>query len=450
VVNIALPDIQRSLHFSATGLSWVLSAYSLTFGGLLLLGGRAGDILGRRRVFMAGIALFTAASLLGGFAPSAAWLLIARAVQGIGGAIASPTALALITSTFAEGRERARAFGVYAGVSAGGSSLGLVLGGMLTDWASWRWVLFINVPIGIALIAAAPRILSESEPRPGHFDVTGALTSTAGMAGLVYGFIRASSNGWSDPITVGAFIGAVVLLGLFFLVETRAKQPIVPLRLFRDRNRASSYAARLFLVAGMFGMFYFLTQFLQEVLNFSPIKAGLAFLPMTAAMFISSQITSRIMSLVSAKVLMVTGAVLTTVGMAWLSQISDGSSYGVGILGPMVLFGAGVGPLFVPLTLASLAGVAPADSGAASGLVNVMQQVGGALGLSVLVTVFGSSTRNAAKHPIHGSRVAQAHHIMASGVGTAFTVSAICMVCVLVLVALAVRTRPAAVTAAGH
>jgi predicted MFS family arabinose efflux permease len=297
---------------------------------------------------------------------------------------------------------------------------------------------------------AAPRILTESERRPGHFDVTGALTSTAGMAALVYGFIRASSNGWSDSLTVGAFIAAVVLLAAFFVVETRAKQAIVPLRLFADRNRASSYGARLFLVAGMFGMFYFLTQFLQEVLDFSPIRAGLAFLPMTAAMFASSQATSRLLSRVGAKPLMIVGAVFTVLGMGWLSQISAGTSYGAGILGPMVLFGIGVGPLFVPLTLASLSGVAPADSGAASGLVNVMQQVGGALGLSVLVTVFGTSSRNAAKHPVGATPVERAQHVMASGVGTAFTVSAICMVCVLALVVLAIQTKPVTAMAAGR
>jgi EmrB/QacA subfamily drug resistance transporter len=443
VVNIALPGIQHSLHFSATSLSWVVNAYALTFGGLMLLGGRAGDILGRRRVFMFGIGLFTAASLLGGFANSAAWLLTARAVQGVGGAIASPTALALITSNFAEGRERTRAMGVYAAVSAGGGSLGLVLGGMLTDWASWRWVLFINVPIGLVLIALTPRFLAETEKRPGHFDVTGAIASTAGIAAVVYGFIRAASDGWSDSLTIGAFIAGVVLLGGFFMIETRAAQPIVPLRLFADRNRATAYASRLFLVAGVFGMFFFLPQFLQDVLGFSPLKAGLALLPMTGALFVTAQVVARVLPRTGPKPLMVGGAALATGGLAWLSQISATSGYVDTILGPTILIAIGMAPLFVTLTLAALAGVAPKEAGAAAGMVNVMQQVGGALGLSVLVTVFGSASRHAAHNPVVGGAVAQAHHVMAAGVSSAFVVATISAAIVLVLVTVAIRSKPA-------
>src|SRR6266542_4815741 len=244
VVNIALPSIAHGLHFSAPSLSWVLIAYTLTFGGLLLLGSRSGDILDRRRVFMAGIALFTAASLAGGLANSAGWLLAARAVQGAGGAIASPAVLALITASFAEGRERTRALGLYTAVAMGGASLGLVLGGIITEWASWRWVLFVNVPIGAVVLLTAPRFLSESPRQPGHFDIAGALTSIAGMAALVYAFIRAASSGWRDPLTLSAFGAAAVLLGLFLLTETRARQPITPLRLFADRGRSGSYLAR--------------------------------------------------------------------------------------------------------------------------------------------------------------------------------------------------------------
>jgi EmrB/QacA subfamily drug resistance transporter len=442
VVNIALPGIQHSLHFSATSLSWVVNAYALTFGGLMLLGGRAGDILGRRRVFMFGIGLFTAASLLGGFATSAAWLLIARAIQGVGGAIASPTALALITSNFAEGRERTRAMGVYAAVSAGGGSLGLVLGGMLTDWASWRWVLFINVPIGLALIALTPRFLEETEKRPGRFDVSGALASTAGIAAIVYGFIRASEDGWSNPLTIGAFIAGLVVLGGFFTIETRATQPIVPLRLFADRNRATAYASRLFLVAGVFGMFFFLPQFLQEVLNFSPLTAGLALLPMTGVLFVAAQVVARVLPRTGPKPLMIGGALLGVGGLAWLSQISATSGYAGAILGPTILIAIGMAPLFVTLTLAALAGVAPKEAGAAAGMVNVMQQVGGALGLSVLVTVFGTYSRRAAHHPVAGGALAQAHHVMAAGVSSAFVAATISAAVVLVLVTFAIRSKP--------
>ena len=296
VVNIALPSIARGLHFSAPSLSWVLNAYTLTFGGLLLLGGRAGDILGRRRVFIAGIALFTAASLAGGLATSAAWLLAARAVQGVGGAIASPAVLALITASFAEGRERTRALGIYTAVAMGGGSLGLVLGGVITEWVSWRWVLFVNVPIGIAVALAAPLFLPESQRQPGRFDIAGALTSTAGMTALVYGFIRAASDGWANRVALGAFAAAVVLLGLFVVNESRARQPITPLRLFADRGRAGSYLARLLLVAGMFGMFFFLTQFVQDILGFSPLRAGISFLPMTAALFAVSRLSPRLLA----------------------------------------------------------------------------------------------------------------------------------------------------------
>src|SRR5919199_2299842 len=241
IVNIALPQMQQALHFSTTSLSWVLNAYTLTFGGLLLLGGRAGDILGRRRVFITGILLFSLASLLGGFATSSAWLLAARALQGVGGAIASPTALALITTNFAEGPERNRAFGVFAAVSGSGAAVGLLAGGMLTSWLSWRWVLFVNVPIGVLIALLAPLYINESERHPGRFDLAGAFTSTTGMLALVYGFIRAAQQGWSDNLTIGSFVAAVVLLAAFVAIERRTRQPITPLHMFTDRNRAGSY-----------------------------------------------------------------------------------------------------------------------------------------------------------------------------------------------------------------
>ena len=285
VVNIALPQIQHGLHFSATSLSWVMNGYTLTFGGLLLLGGRAGDILGRRRIFLIGVSLFTLASLAGGLATSAGLLLAARAAQGVGGALASPAVLALIVGSFSEGRERTRALAIYTGVITGGASLGLVLGGVITEWLSWRWVLFINVPIGLFALAAAPRFVAETPRQPGRFDVAGALTSTLGMASLVYAFIRAAASGWGDALAITSFAVAALLLAAFLLTESRARQPITPLRLFADLSRSGSYAARLLLVAGMFGMFFFLTQFLQDILGFSPLRAGIAFLPMTIMLF---------------------------------------------------------------------------------------------------------------------------------------------------------------------
>jgi len=454
VVNIALPSIASGLHLSAPSLSWVLNAYTLTFGGLLLLGGRAGDILGRRRVFIAGIVLFTVASLAGGLATSAAWLLAARAVQGAGGAIASPAVLALITASFSEGRERTRALGIYTAVAMGGGSLGLVLGGVITEWVSWRWVLFINVPIGIAVALAAPLFLTESRRQPGRFDLAGAVTSTAGMTALVYGFIRAASDGWRNGVALGAFAAAAILLGLFVVTESRARQPITPLRLFADRGRAGSYLARLLLVAGMFGMFFFLTQFVQEILGFSPLRAGFSFLPMTAALFAVSRLSPRLLARVRAKSLMLVGLLPVVAGMSWLSRISPGAGYLGGVLGPMLLIGAGMGLVFVPLTIASLAGVRPEDSGAASSMVNVTQQVGGSLGLAILVTAFSSASRNAARHQVtHLAPLVQAHQIVVHGMASAFTLAAIFDICALLVVLAIIRgraTRPAPAPAAAR
>ncbi len=445
VVNIALPHIATGLHFTSTNLSWVLNGYTLTFGGLLLLGGRAGDILGRRRVFLAGIGLFTLASLAGGLATSAPLLLAARAAQGVGGALASPAVLALIVSSFPEGRQRTRALAIYTGVVTAGGSLGLVLGGVITEWLSWRWVLFINVPIGIAVVTIGPLFVAETKRQPGHFDLTGAITSTAGMASLVYAFIRAASAGWSNRVTIGALLAAAALLGLFLVNETRARQPITPLRLFADTSRSGSFLARLLLVAGMFGMFFFLTQFVQEVLGFSPLRAGIAFLPMTILLFGVSRLAPRLLARFAPKPLMVAGLLPVIAGMAWLARVSPSTGYATGILGPMLLLGAGLGLAFVPLTTASLAGVPPQDSGAASSMVNVMQQLGGSLGLAALVTVFGTASRNAAAHPLAGAtRVAQAHHVLAHGMATSFAVAAIFDACALLVVLVAIRGRKAA------
>jgi EmrB/QacA subfamily drug resistance transporter len=442
VVNIALPHIMTSLHFTSTNLSWVMNAYTLTFGGLLLLGGRAGDILGRRRVFLAGIGLFTLASLVGGLSTSAGMLLAARAVQGAGGALAAPAVLALIVSGFPEGRERTRALGIYMGVITGGSSLGLVLGGVITEWLSWRWVLFINVPIGIAVLVIAPLFVVETPRQPGRFDLAGAVTSTAGVALLVYGFVRAAANGWGDHLVPAAFGGAVILLGAFLAVESRATQPITPLRLFGDVSRSSSFVARLLLIAGMFGVFFFLTQFLQRVMSFSPLRAGVAFLPMTAALFVMSRTAPRLMPRFGAKPLMIAGMLPAIASLAWLSRVSPATGYWSGVFGPMMLLGIGMGLVFVPLTTASLAGVAPADSGAASSMVNVMQQVGGSLGLAVLVAVFGTASRNAGHQPVPGlTAAAQAQHALAHGMAAAFGLAAILDAASLLVIVALIRTR---------
>jgi len=442
VVTIALPHIQTGLHFSSATLSWVQNGYTLTFGGLLLLGGRAGDILGRRRMFLAGIAIFTLASLAGGLAPSAGALLAARAVQGVGGALASPAVLALVVSGYPEGRERTRALAIYAGVVTGGGSLGLVLGGVITQWLDWRWVLFINVPIGIAVLVATPLFVAETLRLPGRFDLAGAITSTAGVAALCYAFIRAASSGWGDRAGLAAFAVAAVLLAAFAVTETRAQQPITPLRLFGDAGRSGSLAARLLLVGGMFGMFFFLTLFAQEVLGFGALRAGLAFLPATILLFTVSRFAPRLMPVVGHKPLMVGGMLPVIGGMAWLSQVSPATGYWTGVFGPMVLLGAGMGIVFVPLTTTSLAGVRPEDSGAASSMVNVMQQLGGSLGLAVLVAVYGTARRSALAHPVGGlTAAAFGRHVLAHGMASAFGVAAVFDAVALLLIAVLIRGR---------
>ncbi|MFC9593491.1 MFS transporter [Streptomyces sp. NPDC056944] len=459
IVNIALPHIQDALSFSTTDLSWVLSAYTLTFGGLLLLGGRAGDILGRRRVFMAGILLFTFASLLGGFAQEPWQLLAARALQGVGGAIASPTSLALITTTFPEGPERNRAFGVFAAVSAGGGAIGLLAGGALTEWLDWRWVFFVNVPIGLLIAFLTPRYIAESERHPGRFDIAGAATSTLGMAALVYGFIRASEKGWKDGLTIGSFVAAVVLLVAFAVVESRAKEPITPLRMFADRNRSGTYVIMLSLSAAMFGMFFFIVLWVQNVLGYSPVQAGLAFLPVTVAIGGGAGLAQRLLPVLGPKPFMVAGATLTGVGLFWLTFISSDSSYVGGVLGPMVVFGFGMGLNFVTLTLTAVSGVAQHEAGAASGLLNATQQVGGSLGLSILVTVFGTASREEGEKQLpdflaHSTPEQQAealktkelpapwgHEVLTSGISSAFTAAVGMVLIALVTAVLVIRVR---------
>jgi len=420
IVNVALPTIQTALKFSYTNLTWVLNAYTLTFGGLLLLGGRAGDILGRRRVFVFGIALFTFASFLGGLATTSWWLLAARSLQGVGGAIASPTALSLITTNFEEGAERNRAFGVFAAVSGSGAAIGLLAGGMLTSWLSWRWVLFVNVPIGIFIASIAREYINESEKHPGRFDLVGAITSTLGMTALVYAFIRASgSAGWGDSVTLVCFAAAAILLVSFVVNEMRSPQPITPLHMFKNRNRSGSYVVMLFLAGALFAMFFFLTVFVQRILHYSPLRTGFIFLPVSAAIIVSAQVCAKQLVKVGPKPFMVVGAVMCATGLWWLSLLNVHSSYVANLLGPLVIFGLGMGFLFVPLTMVAVAGVEPAESGSASGLLNVTQQVGGSLGLAILTTAFATAQRHAAAHGATGDAK------LAHGISTALQVSVV-------------------------
>ncbi|MEU6891063.1 MFS transporter [Streptomyces sp. NPDC046557] len=460
IVNIALPHIQTALGFSTESLSWVVNAYTLTFGGLLLLGGRTGDILGRKRVFIFGVLLFGLASLLGGLAQNEGQLMGARALQGMGGAIASPTALALITTTFREGPARNRAFGVFAAVSAGGGAIGLLAGGVLVEWLDWRWVFFVNVPIALAIAFTAARVIKESERHPGHFDFAGALLCTTGMVALVYGFIRASQEGWRDGLTLGSFGAAVVLLTLFTVNERRSPQPITPLHMFADRNRAGTYGIMLFLACAMFGMFFFLTLFVQNVLGFSPLSAGLAFLPVSVVIAMGAGLASRLLPKFGPKPFMVGGALCTAAGLAWLTQTDVHSTYLGSILGPMLIFGIGMGMQFVSLTLMALSNVPDRESGAASGLLNTTQQVGGSLGLSILVTVFGTASRNEAHTQVPAFlatadpgqramflRTGQlpdpwGDQVLASGVSTAFIVAAAFALTAAVIALVVIQVRP--------
>jgi EmrB/QacA subfamily drug resistance transporter len=410
IVNVALPHIQRSLGFSDSSLSWVLNAYVLTFGGLLLLGARSGDLLGRRRTFLAGIGLFTLSSLAGGLATSDWMLLAARALQGVGGALAAPAALALLTTAFPEGAARVRAIGLYTTVSAAGGATGLVAGGLLTQWASWRWVFFVNIPIGLAVIAAGRAVLAETPRRHGRFDLAGAFASTAGMSALVLGLVESGAAGWTAPITVVSLVAGVVLLAAFVRIEATAPEPILPLRVLANRTRASANVARGLGYAAMYGVIFFLTQFLQDIQRHSALVTGLGFLPIPTSVFLSSQLASRVLvRQLPTKALMMMGSGLSALGLLLLTQLHAGTPYPQ-VLVSLVLIGSGLGLSFVSLTTAGLSGVAPADAGAASGLINVMQQLGAALGLAVLVTVF-----DAVVHPGHLASGAQ------SGLGGGFS-----------------------------
>ncbi|MFK4225275.1 MFS transporter [Streptomyces sp. NPDC019890] len=395
VVNIALPDIGEELGFSSAGLSWVLNAYTLAFGGLLLIGGRIGDLIGRRRALVIGLLAFTAASLLGGLVDSAGWLLFARAVQGAAAALTAPSTLALVATTFGEGRERDRALSLFTGMAAAGSAIGMILGGILTEAGSWRWTLFINVPVGLAVAALIPLGIAETECHRARFDLVGALTGTAAVTALVYAFIRAADHGWGDGQVAWAFAAAAVLLPVFLLVERRVRQPVVPLELFAQRNRVIAYAGMLLVPAAMFGVFYFDTQYFQFVRDYSPLRAGVAFLPLAVGIFVASAFAGKLLARHGLKKVAGTGLALAVAGVLRQSTLSTGSGYWTTLFVPLAVNGFGVGLVFMPLSVLILSGIRPDQAGAASGLMQTMQQVGGALGLSALVTVYGSAVRGA-------------------------------------------------------
>ncbi|WP_158607679.1 MFS transporter [Flexivirga caeni] len=439
IVNIALPDIGTQLHMNSTSLSWVVNAYTLTFGGLLLLGARAGDLLGRRTTFLAGMAVFVAASMAGGLSQGEGLLLASRALQGAGAAFAAPSALAILMSLYKPGAEQTRAVGWYTVVSASGAATGLLAGGILTSVASWRWVFFVNVPIGLAVLVAGYRALSRDKGVHGSVDVAGALLVTVGMSSVVYGFIRAASDGWLESGTLAAFGVGLSLLVAFLVVELRATSPVMPLRLFADRDRATAYVARLLLVAGSLGSFFFMSQYMQIVLGWTPWQSGLAFLPFPVTIFISSQVVARVVSRhFSTRTIAVVGTGLSTVGMLLLTTLTAHTTY-LQILPAFLVFALGNGIAFVPLTTAGLARVDKADTSVASGLVNVTQQLGGALGLAVLVTVFAT----AGKHPAaaHGAG-AHSVDVFVTGADRGFQVGALLLLVAFAMVLLVMRRSP--------
>jgi EmrB/QacA subfamily drug resistance transporter len=459
IVNVALPHIQTALHFSGTNLEWVVNAYTLVFGGLLLLGGRSGDLLGRRRIFIAGLLVFALASLAGGFATDPTWLLAARALQGAGGAMAAPTALSLIAVTFPEGPPRNRALGVYAAVSVAGVAVGLIAGGLLVSYLSWRWVFFVNVPIGLVVAALATRVLPESQRSTGRFDLPGAITGTLGVAALVYGLSSAATttNGvshWGDTKVLAALAAAAVLLAAFAVIEVRSKYALLPIRVLRSRDRTGAYLISLCVGTALFGLFFFLTIFVQNVWGYSPLKTGIAFLPLVAVIMAASGIASQAVPRIGARPLLIAGSASMAGGMFWLSRISEHSSYAGGLLGPMLIIAAGLGLLFVPMSLVSLTKVRENDTGVASSLFNVGQQVGGSIGLAILGTVAWSAVATsvrshtasaavaakAAGHPLTATVQKQiTDHALATGFSKAFLVSAAIGLLALIITLAAIR-----------
>ena len=420
VVTIALPSAQRALHISVADRQWVMTAYTLAFGGLLLLGGRIADYVGRKRMFVLSLLGFAAASALGGLAQDPAMLFGARALQGAMAAVMAPAALSLITVTFTEVRERARAFGVYGGISGGGAAIGLILGGVLTQYVSWRWTLLINAPIAVLAALAATRLVEESRSdHRGGYDIAGAVTATTGLLSVVYGFTRAGADGWASPVTLGLVGAGAALLGGFVFIESRVAHPLLPLRVVLDRNRGGSFLSALLVGIAMFATFLFLTYYFQLTLHYSAIRSGFAFLPFSVGIVAGAANSSRLLPRVGPRALMVGGFALAAAGLILFTRIGIHSSYPFLLMPAELIVSFGMGSAFVPLSSAALLGVDPADAGVASAMVNTTQQTGGSLGVSLLNTIAASATTHfLTVHPGAGPAAGVVH-----GYTTAFEVS---------------------------
>jgi EmrB/QacA subfamily drug resistance transporter len=439
IVNIALPSIGRALKFSQDDLSWVVNAYTLTFGGFLLLGGRLADLMGRRRMFMTGLVLFSLASLAGGLAQSEPWLITARAVQGLGGAIVSPAALSIVTTTFAEGAERNRALGVWGAVAGAGGAAGVLLGGILTSGLSWRWVLFVNVPIGLTCALLAPRVLREShaDHETRSFDIPGAVTVTAGLALLVYALVEAVNVGWGSTETLLEIAGAIALLVVFIAIELRSRAPLMPFSIFRLRTLRGADTVALLIGMALFSMFFFVSLYMQQVLHYSALKAGLSYLPLAVGIILSAGAASTGVTRFGFKPILFVGLLFVAGGLFWFSHVpGTGGSFAANVLGPSLLAAIGLGLSFVPVTIAAVTGTRPHEAGLASGLVNTAQQVGGALGLAILATVANSRTDSVTRAGAHNFAVA-----LTKGFDRAFLVGAFFAIAGALLTLLLISSR---------
>jgi EmrB/QacA subfamily drug resistance transporter len=453
VVNVALPTLQRDLHFTESSLQWVVNAYTLLFGGFLLLGGRAADLFGRRRLFLAGLVVFTVASAMDGLAPSSGALIAARALQGLGAAMVSPAALAILTTSFSEGRMRAQAMGVWAAIAVGGGAVGLLLGGILTEYATWRWIFFVNVPVGVAAFLVAARMVPESRDEAQHrsFDLTGAASITGGLVLLVYAIVKAQAYGWTSGRTLGLLAGAVLLIAAFVAVEQRSSHPLVRLSIFRIRSLSAGNAVMAVAAGGMFSVFFFATLYVQGILHLSPVQAGLGFLPLTAAIIAASGGSQALIPRIGVRAVGVVGMTTAAIGLALLARAPVHGTYVADVLPPLVVMGLGLGFTFVPMTLIATTNVADEDAGLASGVFNTSQQVGGALGLAILSTLAADRTSSHLSGLGHAPNPGDIASATVAGYHLAFLAGACLMLSGVVMNVALLRARHvAAVDAPGH
>jgi EmrB/QacA subfamily drug resistance transporter len=441
IVNVALPSIGEGLDFSQENLAWVVNAYVLTFGGFLLLGGRMADLLGRRRVFMAGLGLVAVASLAAGFAATEGQLIAARAAQGLGAAIISPSALSIVTTIFRDGAERNKALGVWGAVAGSGGAAGVLLGGILTDGLGWEWVLWVNVPVALAALAVTPGLIPESRSDSAirHFDLAGAISVTAGLSVLVYALVDAVDAGWGSTQTIGLLALSAALIGAFIAIELRSKAPLMPFRIFRMRTLTGANVVGLLVGASLFSAFFFISLYMQQVLGYSAIHAGLSYLPLALTIMAAAAIGSQLVTRLGFKPVLAAGMLFVAAGLAWFSQVSVGGGFLTDILGPSLLMAVGLGFAFVTSTIAAVSGVAERESGLASGLINTSQQIGGALGLAVLATIANSRTDDLMASA--GGDPAQLPNALTEGFQAAFVGGAIIALVGFVLTLTLIRSR---------